>query len=163
MKRPRTKILTGIALLAAVILVAGIVGAKATRTAVEGDVVITSYSPGREWWSNGILHMRDVGMTFAMTGDVQGTGGGTVNNNFDPQTGNGQGWGTEFLDVTWGDLSGTFEGSWTQKVTNFQIVGESVLHGSGDFAGMLMKSTFTATWGAPGYGYEALILDPHGE
>jgi hypothetical protein len=155
--------ITAVVVLAAVALGATIVWAQATRATVQGDMVVTGYFPGREWWSDGILHMRDVGMTTAFTGDLEGTASGTVNNTYDPVTGSGEGFGTIALDVTWGDVSGTFAGRWTQKVIDNVINGQVVLHGSGGFAGMLMKGTFTTTWGAPDYEYELVILNPHGE
>ena len=173
MKETRTKILAGVVLLAAVLLITGIAWAKATKTPISGTQTVQSTgAPERLWVDDeGILHYRGLPgvMTFP-SGDVIGTGSYVVNVNLDPATGNGDESGTATADLTWGELSGTIEGRFTGTYTAGISYGTGVYHGiGGDFVGMKMMWSYildgttgpTGTvWDAT---YTAIVVDPHGE
>ncbi len=84
MKRTRIRILAGVVLLAAVLLITGIVWAKATKTPIAGTQTVQSTGdPAPDWVDDeGIIHYRGLPgvMTFP-TGDVTGTGSYVVNVN----------------------------------------------------------------------------------
>jgi len=173
MKNTRTKILAGVVLLAAVLLITGIVWAKATQTPIAGTETITvTGDPVRFWVDDeGITHYRGLpGEIDFTSGDLDGTGSFVVNVNLDPVTGNGDESGAATINVTWGELSGTFEGRLTAIFTAGISSGTVVYHGiSGDFQGMkmMMNYSLNTTTGPPGTSwpvtYDAIVLDPHGE
>jgi hypothetical protein len=168
MNKTRTKILAGVVLLAAVLLITGIAYAKATKTPVTGTTeVVPRGSAEREWIDDdGILHIRGESADYVFSGDLVGTGLGVVNINIDPLTGNGDESGYSTSELTWGELSGTFEGSFSVTYTGGVGVGHGVYHGTGDFAGMKLMEDFTVdlTIGPPYVvNFEGIILDPHGE
>ena len=167
----RTKILAGVVLLAVVLLITGIVWAKATKTPISGtQTVQVSGPPVRDWVDDeGIAHYRGLPgvMTFP-TGDVSGTGSYVVNVNLDLVTFNGDESGTATLNLTWGDLSGTVEGHFTGIYTAGISNGTGVYHGiSGDFLGMKMMWSYQFAAGDLGVPwpttYTAIVVDPHGE
>ena len=173
MKKTRTKILAGVVLLAAVLLITGIVWAKATKTQISGtQTVEVTGTPERLWVDDeGIVHYRGLpGVIGFPSGDVEGEGSYVVNVNLDPATGNGDESGTATLNLTWGELSGTVEGRFTGIYTAGISNGTGVYHGiSGDFLGMKMMWSYIldgttgpvgSVWGAT---YTAIVLDPHGE
>ena len=170
MKKTRTKILAGVVLLTAVLLITGIVWAKATHTPISGTQTVQSTgSPVPDWVDDeGIMHYRGLPgvMTFP-SGDVTGTGSFVVNVNLDPATGNGDESGTATADLTWGELSGTIEGRFTGTYTAGISHGTGVYHGiSGDFLGMKMMLSYcmdTTTAQPWTVTYQAIVLDPHGE
>ncbi len=175
MKNTRTKILAGVVLLAAVLLITGIVWAKATHTPIAGTNTVTAIGTPVRFWvdDEGIAHYR--GQPGVMTfptgdGDVEGTGSFVVNSNLDLATGNGDESGTATLDLTWGSLSGTVEGRFTGTYTAGVSSGTGVYHGiSGDFLGMKIMWSYQIDFntGPPGTPwpatYDAIVLDPHGE
>jgi hypothetical protein len=173
MKKTRTKILAGVVLLAAVLLITGIVWAEATHTPIAGTETITVTGPPVRLWEDdeGIAHYRGLpGVIDFPSGDLDGTGSFVVNVNLDPVTGNGDESGAATINVTWGELSGTFEGRLTATFTAGISSGTVVYHGiSGDFQGMKMMMSYSldTTTGPPGTPwlatYEAIVLDPHGE
>ena len=170
MKKTRTKILAGVVLLAAVLLITGIVWAEATKTSIAGTMTVTvSGDPVRYWVDDqGITHYRGLPADYDfISGDLTGDGSSVVNVNIDP-LGNGDESGAATIDVTWGELSGTFEGRLTATYTYGISIGTAVYHGvsGGDFEGMkmmlsyLMDTTTDQPWLVT---YDAIILDPHGE
>ena len=171
MKTTRTKILAGVVLLAVVLLITGIVWAKATKTAVTGITLVTpsEQEPLREWIDDdGIWHVRGEVADYEFLGDLVGTGVGVVNLNLDLSTGNGDESGYSTSELTWGELSGTFEGHFSVTYTGWVGVGHGVYHGTGDFAGMKLMEDFTIDFTVtpePPYvvNFEGIILDPHGE
>jgi hypothetical protein len=172
MKNTRTKILAGVVLLAAVLLITGIVWAKATHTPISGTQTVQSTGTPVRFWvdDEGIVHYRGLYGVMTFSGDVVGTGSFVVNANLDPATGNGDESGTAAADLTWGELSGTIEGRFTGTYTAGISYGTGVYHGtSGDFVGMKMMWSYIldgttgpvgTVWDAT---YTAIILDPHGE
>lgn len=171
MKKAKTMILAGTALLLAVALAAGIVWAKATKTAVSGTYTsIIVGEPERSWIDDeGILHVRRMPtlITFA-DGDLVGTATGIVNLNltWTSEEPSGTGDVTSFwtMNVSWGGLSGTFEGRFTADVIEHWADAKAVLHGTaGDFVGMkMLLNIHGGSFGTP-LEYEGIVLDPHGE
>jgi len=172
MKKTRTKILAGVVLLAAVLIITGIAWGKATKSDVTGITLVTpreEHEPLREWIDDdGIWHVRGEVADYEFLGDLEGIGVGVVNINLDLLTGNGDESGYSTSELTWGELSGTFEGRFSVTYTEWVGVGHGVYHGTGDFAGMKLMEDFTidlADPDAPPYvvNFEGIILDPHGE
>ena len=91
-----------------------------------------------------------------------GTGSGLVNVNYNRETGDGQEWGSMTFDMTLGGL-GTFEGRFSEKITNWIVEGQVVLHGTGDSTGLKAKARYGGPWLNPIRPFEMVILDPHGE
>jgi hypothetical protein len=171
MKKTRQKILADVVLLAAVLLVTGIVWAKATKTAVTGTtyVIPSEQEPIREWIDgDGIWHVRGEVANYIHEGDLEGTGVGVVNLNLDFATGNGDESGYSTSEMTWGELNGTFEGRFSVTYTGWVGIGHGVYHGTGDFAGMKFMEDFVIDFTVtpdPPYvvTFNGTILDPHGE
>ena len=166
MKKKRTKILAGVVLLAAVLLITGIAWAKATKTPVTGITeVFPRGSAVREWVDDdGIWHVRGEVVDYVFSGDLVGEGVGVVNINLDISTGNGDESGYSTSELTWEGLSGTFEGSFSVTYTEWVGVGHGVYHGTGDFAGMKLMEDFTIVLVEPYVvNFDGIILDPHGE
>jgi hypothetical protein len=166
MKKTRTKILAGVVLLAAVLLITGIAYAKATKTPVTGtaDVHPTGIVE-REWIDDdGIWHMRGASSKLVFSGDLVGEGSSVINLNLDMLTGNGDESGHSISQLTWNGLSGTFEGSFSVTYTGGVGVGHGVYHGTGDFAGMKLMEDFNVYLLAnPIFlDFNGIILDPHG-
>ncbi len=138
--------------------------APATKMAVSGLMIPTGVgAPDKEWVAGNISHLRGFTEMGEFQGDLQGSYSAVGNNNINVSTGKGQAFGKLTLILTWNGLTGTFEGSYVAKVSDF---GESLtLWGvaqctSGDLVGM--KFLGTATWLSPGpYEYEGFIIDPH--
>jgi len=171
MKTIRSKILVGLLLIAVVLIITGIVWAKATKTAVTGTtyVIPSGQEPLREWIDeDGIWHVRGEVANYIHEGDLEGTGVGIVNLNLDFSTGDGDESGYSTSVMTWEGLSGTFEGSFNMLYTGWVGVGHGVYHGTGDFTGMKLMEDFiidfTVTPEPPFVvNYEGTILNPHGE
>ena len=174
MKKTRTKILAGVVLLAAVLLITGIVWAEATKTSIAGTMTVQISGPPARFWIDDdvITHYRGLPAAYVfLTGDLlDGTGSSVVNVDIDP-LGNGDESGAATINATWGELSGTLEGRLTATYTYGISTGTAVYHGTsgGDFEGMKMMlsyrmDTTTAPPGEPWLvTYDAIILDPHGE
>ena len=171
MKKTRTNILAGVVLLAAVLLITGIVWGKATKTPIAGAMTVTVSGPPSRYWIDhqGVAHYRGLPAVFDFTsGDLVGTGSTVVNVNFDPATGTGDESGAAVFNVTWGGLNGTLEGRQNGTYTGWVCTGTAVYHGvSGDFEGMKMMMSFSYALGVSGddwpVTYQAIVLDPHGE
>ena len=155
-----------IVLVVCVLLVAGIVWARATKTEVSGTMSHTGGGGGPPDWvdDEGIAHWRDVVVTFEVQGDLAGTLTVIGNSNIHLLTGNGDEFGSFVLDVSYGDLQGTFEGRMSATVEGMVSTASLVGHGNGDFEGMKLKLTLTLNWMAPfNAPFEGTILDPRGE
>jgi hypothetical protein len=170
MKKTRTNILAGVVLLAAVLLITGIVWGKATKTPIAGAMTVTVSGPPSRFWRDhqGVAHYRGLPAVLDFTsGDLVGTGSTVVNVNFDPATGNGDESGAAMLvNVTWGGLIGTLEGRQNGTYTSGVCTGTAVYHGvSGDFEGMKMTMSYSHLLSDVGFDatYTAIVLDPHGE
>jgi hypothetical protein len=168
MKKKRTKILAGVVLLAGVMLITAIVWAKATKTPIAGRIQVIPGGPedAERYWvdDEGIVHYRGLPASlFTLDGPLEGTGTAVVNVNYDPVTGNGDESGTITFELTWGELSGTFEGRFSATYTNWVSNSSAVYHGTGDFEGMKMMADATMSLLDFVSAYEGIILDPHGE
>ena len=169
MRTAKTKILVAVVLLITVMLITGIVWAKATMTTVTGTFSVTpsEQEPLKEWTDDdGVWHVRGRVANFIHEGDLEGTGIGIVNINLDFSTGNGNETGYATSVVTWKGLSGTFEGSFNVIYTNWVGVGHGVYHGTEDFAGMKLMEDVTVDYNVtpePPYivTYEGTIIDPN--
>ena len=172
MKKARTKILAGVVLLVAVLLITGIAWAKATKTPISGTQTVQSTGTPVRFWvdDEGIVHYRGLPGVMTFSGDVVGTGSFVVNANLDTVTGNGDESGTATADLAWGELSGTIEGRFSGTYTAGISYGTGVYHGTGgDFLGMKMMWSYIldgttgpvgTVWDAT---YTAIVVDPHGE
>jgi hypothetical protein len=151
------------------LLLARIAGGKATKTPVLATKYVTpsGLDPTREWTDeDGIWHVRGSVACVDFEGDLHGLGRAVVNLNFDMSTGNGDESGYCTAELTWGELSGTFEGHFSVTYTGFVGVGHGVYHGSGEFAGMkFMEDVIVILAETPPYVVysEGIILDPHGQ
>ena len=172
MKETKTKILTGVILLAATLFIGGVAWAKATKIYhVTGTSHITPSEQEalKEWTDeDGIWHLRGKVSNWIHEGDLEGPGVGVINLNFDYATGNGDESGYSSSFVTWEGLSGTFEGTWNLIYTDWVGVGNAVYRGTGDFAGMKLIENlvidFTVTPEPPyALNFEGIIVDEHGE
>jgi len=170
MKKTRNKTLAGVILLAAVLLITGIAWAEATKIPVTGTMSSDPDigSAESEWVDDdGVWHIRGMSSELTFLGDLEGEGTGVVNFNIDLSTGNGDEYG-EWSDseLTWGELSGGFEGRYSMTYTDFVGIGHAAYQGTGDFDGMKFMTDFTIdlTIGPPYVvNFEGIILDPHGE
>ena len=116
----------------------------------------------RSWYSeDGKLHMRGGGHIGDVWGDLEGTlsYSGDINLIMEPLDGTGG--GILCFTVTYGELSGTFEGRMVIKVAGGYITGMFICHGDGDFEGMKLKGTCEGAMGGE-YSAIATILNPHG-
>jgi hypothetical protein len=166
MKKTRTKILAGMALLVGVMILAGIVWAKAVKTPVSGMYTNLSVAgPPKDVWidDEGIQHFRRLPVSLNVEGDLEGTSTVVVNLNINWATGNGDESGWSRFEGTWNGLTGTFEGRFSQTITDFIGVGHGVSHGTGDFEGMKLMTSFTGNVLTNYREWEGIILDPHGE
>ena len=148
------------------LLVAGIVWAKAaTETPVAGQWInFVHGDPARAWIDeDGISHIRGQPYWVEVIGDLEGEAISVCYLNLDLATGNGDGGGTVTYNVSWGELSGSFEGRFIVTLTDWWAAGHGVAHGTGDFEGMKLMITLEGNFFWPWRDWEGIILDPHGE
>jgi hypothetical protein len=148
------------------VLITGIVWAKATKTPIAGTMSAGGVGSPESYWidEDGIEHYR--GLTVVLdflSGDLEGTGSGAVSINLDPLTGDGEIFGPSILDVAWEGKTGTFEGHISETITGWWLVGQGVGHGTGDFEGLKMQMAWSGWFYLPDRDWEATILDPQGE
>ncbi|MBW8040348.1 MAG: hypothetical protein FVQ85_10145 [Planctomycetes bacterium] len=166
MSKRKIKTIACLTLLVGVVLITSIVWAKATESPVEGDVTITGFigSPVMEWTDeDGIQHVRGQSFSHDVTGDTVGSGTGVINWNLNPATGDGDEFGTLASNKTWGEISGTFQGRFSNTITGWSVLGHTTVHGGGGFEGMKMILTLSGTFGSGVRHYDGIILDPQGE
>ena len=118
-----------LALLAGVVLMTGIVWAQSTEDSVNCAFEYAGTHTAKQWIDEeGVLHLR--GITYWLlsdgdSGNIEIEIAGVCNHNYDLGTGDGDFWGDdETVDVTWGDLTGTFRGRHSGTRTN-HTVGDS--------------------------------------
>jgi hypothetical protein len=167
MSRKTVTIMFSVVFMASVLLVPEVSWAKATKTEVSGIMIPTGVGgPDREWFAGNNTHLRGITETGVATGDLEGTYSVMGNYHLNLSTGEGQSLGKGTLILTWNDLTGTFEGTYVGKLSEFGVsltiwlVAQGI---SGDVKGM--KFIGTAMWLTDDglYMYEGFILDPHGE
>jgi len=138
-----------------------------TKTEVSGVMLRMGVGvPEKEWFAGNNTHLRGISETGVITGDLEGTYSVVGNYHLNLSTGEGQSCGKITLILTWNGLSGTFEGTYAGKLSDFGVsltiwgVAQGI---SGDFVGM--KFLGTAIWSSldESYDVEGFILDPHGE
>ena len=166
MIRKTFTIIWSVAFIASVLLVPEVFGDMATRTAVSGMMITTGVgAPDKEWIAGDNMHLRGITEMGVVTGDLEGTFSVVGNYHLNLLTGEGQSSGKGTFVLTGNGLTGTFEGTYVGKLSDFgdSLITFLVAHGiSGEVEGM--KILGTATWLYPGpYEYEGFILDPRGE
>ena len=86
---------------------------------------------------DGILQLRGIPVEATFQGSlISWTNTVVVNDNVNLATGDEVGWGTFAIDLTWGDLRGTFEGRHMALFTVDSGLLRFIGHGGGDFEGM---------------------------
>ena len=142
------------------------VWAGATFTPVSGTMHYVVVDDGTRWLDEeGILHIRDSIMEWDLLegeGDFVGTGWGIFNANIDPATGNGDTQGFHYFDVSSGEVSGTLATHTDAIYTGFVMVGQSVGHGGGGFAGMHWRAESTLVFSSGFAEYNGILHDPRG-
>ena len=166
MSRKTVTIMYSLVFIASILLVPEVSWAQATMTAISGEMIsMGSGVPDKQWIAGNNMHVRGITEMGEVTGDVEGTYSLVGNYHLNMLTGEGQSFGKITFVVTFNGLSGTCEGPYAGKVSDFgesQTIWSVVQGTSGDFEGM--KVLATTTWLSPGPSeYEAIILDPHGE
>ena len=167
MNRKTVTIICSFVFIASMLLVPKVSLAIATKTEVSGVMLRTGVGvPEKEWVAGDNMHLRGITEMGEVTGDLEGTYSVQGNYHLNMLTGEGQSFGKLTLVLTFNGLSGTFEGTYAGKLSDFGVsltiwgVAQGI---SGDFKGM--KFLGTAIWSSldESYDYEGFILDPHGE
>ena len=109
-----------------------------------------------------ILHARGWDHYGIVSGGLVGTLTYPGDVNLNMITRDGTSWGIICFSVSYGDLSGTFEGRMVVKFNGGYITGIFVCHGDGDFEGMHLKGTCEGSMDVGDYSAIATILNPHG-
>jgi hypothetical protein len=142
MTTTRTKVVASLALFAGVILTSGAVWAEATKIPLPEVTFTYAGAPGPEtriWTTDGqIQHIRRLPYELNGAGDDLTVAiSGVCNHNRSLVTLDGNFWGSDHsVDVTWGELSGTFRGTHSGKTIDWVGYSTHVYHGvSGDFEG----------------------------
>jgi hypothetical protein len=152
------------------VLPSGLVGAMAapgaTLTPVSGIMRYVVVDPGKQWMDDqGILHQRGARMRWEARkgeGDFVGTGIGVYNADIDPTTGNGKTQGFHSMDLSLGEMGGSFAGHADNTITGFVMSGRfNAPHATGDFKGMKLRLKITIVWGSGIAKYEGFIHSPH--
>jgi hypothetical protein len=106
-----------------------------------------------------ILHSRGYDHFGDVWGDLEGTlfYDGDVNLNM--VTLDGAGGGIAIFTVAYGDLSGTFEGRMTLKITAGIVTGTYMGHGDGDFDGMHLRFKFAGALGGVPASADGVIIN----
>ncbi len=168
-KRNRT--LFVLVLLIGAVLTAGVVWAKCVKDSVECEFTYapTSWPPPRMWTDEeGVTHYRDIPYTLDSktgSGNVEINMVGTCNHNRDMSTGDGDFWGQDHIvQVTWGDLEGTFRGSYGGTTVSHTGYSNHSYQGiSGDFVGWKLKLDGTWDFVSKEGVLSGTIQDPEGE
>jgi hypothetical protein len=161
-----------LALFAGVVLMTGIVWAKSTQDSVNCEFTYgaTVWPPPRIWTDDeGVTHYRDIPYTLTSeldSGNIEIAMTGICNHNRDMVvTGDGDFWGDDHaVEVTWGDLTGTFRGHYGGITVNHAGSSNHSYQGiSGDFVGWKLR--FDATWDfiAKTGAFTGTLHNPHGE
>ena len=167
MIRKTVTIMCSVVFITSMLLVPEVSLAGAVKTAVSGEMIQLGVgAPDKEWVAGDNMHLRGITEMGEVTGDLQGTYSVVGNYHLNMLTGEGQSFGKLTLVLTFNGLSGTFEGTYVGKLSDFgfSLTIYGVTQGiSGDVEGM--KFIGTAIWSTldGSYAYEGFILDPHGE
>jgi len=158
------------AMLASLVLICGVTWAQSIKIPITGVDELALSDPGIEWTDEeGITHYR--GVVYAGVGAGQDIDGVPINGtcvyvynvNIDMVTGDGDINGTSFVEETYGDLTGTWEGRFAGTIEGFVITCNfNYPHGSGDFAGWHARGVVTAIFGGSSDQWEGIIHIPGG-
>ena len=161
-----------LALLAGVVLMTGIVWAKTTEYSVNCTFTYGSTSCAKMWTDDeGVQHLR--GIIFLLNSDADSGNikidmAGVCNHNREMVvTGDGDFWGHDHAVVTWGDLTGTFQGIHGGIRVNFTEASSiHVYEGiDGDLVGWKLR--LNGTWNmdpdVKAGAFEGILTNPHGE
>ena len=156
-----------VAMMACALVGSSTVWARGTFTPVSGAAHFVVTDEGTTWLDeDGITHTRDAIMEWDFLegeSDLVGTGWGIYNMNIDMATGDGDTQGFHYLDLSFGELDGSFAGHADCIITTFVLVGDYVAHGDGGFAGMHLRMAVTFLMGGDAvYEYDGILHDPHG-
>ena len=133
--------------------------AAATTTPVSASGTLTITDPGKQWVSDdGIGHIRDQVQTGPVSGDLSGSIMVTGRSDLTVATQTGTGSGKFTITATGGTWEGSFEGTFDGGVFS----GKLVAHGTGDFAGSLLRGTISQTEPNRSYTLTGTILNPGG-
>ena len=133
--------------------------AAATTTPVSASGTLTITDPGKQWVSgHKILHIRDQIQTGPVSGDLSGSIMVTGRADVTVATQTGTGSGQFTITATGGTWEGRFEGSFDGGV----FFGKLVAHGTGDFAGLILRGTISQTGPNRFYMLTGTILNPGG-
>ena len=133
--------------------------AAATTTPVSASGTLTITDPGKQWVSvDGIAHTRDQVQTGPVNGDLSGSIMVTGRSDLTVATQTGTGSGMFTITATGGTWEGSFEGTFDGGVFS----GKLVAHGTGDFAGSLLRGTISQTGPNRSYTLTGTILNPGG-
>jgi hypothetical protein len=159
-------------LLAGVVMITGIAWAKATEYSVNCTFTYGSTSMAKYWADeDGVEHIR--GIVFFLNsdpnnGNITINAAGVCNHNREMVvTGEGDFWGYEYAQVTWGDLTGTFQGSHGGIRKNFYDSSAVHIYDGidGDFIGwkLRLNATYNMHPDVKAGSFEGTLLNPHGE
>jgi hypothetical protein len=140
--------------------------AKAARIPVSGTFDFSEDTIddwGKMWVTDNILHIRDQIYVSPVSGDLEGTITVIFNADIDQTTGNGPLHGSFTFETTCNvctpaDLSGTFRGHFSGKSTAGKLSANTVSQGSGEFAGMTLRTLAEDTNGPEVTEYNGVIL-----
>lgn len=147
----------------AVLAVAGVAFAEATKTPVESSIFGYEVIYMGEGWidDDGILHVRGQRVKEFVEGDLDGDLYVESDFDVDPVTWTGDMRGELRFVCSWGDLEGTFEGRFSGTWDHGYFDGHWELKGTGgDFVGKQLK---VDNYGTLPQVVEGIILDPHGD
>jgi len=170
MANKRIKTIACLALLVCVALIVSIVWAEATEEPVSCDFNYAGTHIAKQWIDeDGVLHLRDItyGLTsIAGSGNMEMQIDGVCNHNYNLNTGDGDFWGDDqTIEVTMGELSGTFRGSHSGIRTNHTVGHSSHIYQgiSGDFVGCKLRLNGTFNFAQKNGSLEGVLHNPKGE
>ena len=115
--------------------------AAATTTDITATATLTITDPGNQWVSGGIFHLRNQTQSGPVTGDITGTV--TVTGRSDVTVADMTGTGSGKFTITAG--AGTWEGSFEGRFDGGVFSGKLVTHGTGAFAGQILRGSISQT------------------
>jgi len=172
MRTKRTKTVAGLALVASVLLIAGIVWAQTTEYSVNCTFTYGGTSCAKMWTDDeGVEHLR--GIVYLLnsdpnSGNIKVDIAGVCNHNREMVvTGEGDFWGHDVAQVTWGDLTGTFQGIHGGTRTNFYDASSIHVYEcvDGDLVGwkLRLKGTWDMHADVKAGSLEGILQNPHRE
>ncbi len=127
----------------ALVAFAGRANAQAARTSFTAIDAACSVTPGTQWVSGNVLHIRgEVEDKRIASADpmVNGSERAVVNVDLNLVTGSGNGWGTVLVRPD--TINGTFTGTFSGAITADVFSGSGVAQGTGTLEGYTLMGTF---------------------